>query len=89
MKLVGIKSKPTLYKFLAVMGRRNCKECDGIFWDTKQEMETAFCEKSKKEEVINTLQKADFVKSSAFLNNVLWSSNLISLFFRQAHCREF
>lgn len=31
MKLVGIKSKPTLYKYLAIQGRRNCKECGGYF----------------------------------------------------------
>tara|TARA_R110000868_G_scaffold31722_3_gene116205 strand:- start:20152 stop:20820 length:669 start_codon:yes stop_codon:yes gene_type:complete len=43
MKLVGIKSKPTLYKYLAIQGRRNCKECGVIFWDTEQELETAFC----------------------------------------------
>ncbi|MBL4879743.1 MAG: recombinase family protein [Oleispira sp.] len=45
MKLVGIKSKPTLYKYLAIQGRRNCKECGVIFWDTNQEMEQAFCKK--------------------------------------------
>jgi DNA invertase Pin-like site-specific DNA recombinase len=45
MKLVGIKSKPTLYKYLAIQGRRNCKECGVIFWDTEQEIETAFCKK--------------------------------------------
>jgi hypothetical protein len=48
MKLVGIKSKPTLYKYLAIQGRRNCKECEVIFWDTDQEMETAFCKKHLK-----------------------------------------
>ena len=48
MKLVGIKSKPTLYKYLAIQGRRNCKECGDIFWDTKQDMETAFCKKHLK-----------------------------------------
>ena len=48
MKLVGIKSKPTLYKYLAIQGRRNCKECGVIFWDTGQEMETAFCKKHLK-----------------------------------------
>jgi len=45
MKLVGIKSKPTLYKYLAIQGRRNCKECGVIFWDTDQELEDAFCKK--------------------------------------------
>ena len=48
MKLVGIRSKPTLYKYLAVQGRRNCKECGAIFWDTEQELETAFCKKHLK-----------------------------------------
>lgn len=45
MKLVSIKSKPTLYKYLAIQGRRNCKESGAIFWDTEQEMDTAFCKK--------------------------------------------
>ena len=48
MKLVGIKSKPTLYKYLAIQGRRNCKECGAIFWDNEQELETAFCKKHLK-----------------------------------------
>ena len=48
MKLVGIKSKPTLYKYLAIQGRRNCKECGVIFWDEGQEMDTAFCKKHRK-----------------------------------------
>ena len=48
MKLVGIRSKPTLYKYLAIQGRRNCKECGVVFWDTEQEMETAFCKKNLK-----------------------------------------
>ena len=43
MKLVGIKSKPTLYKYLSIQGRRNCKECGIIFWDEKQQMDDAFC----------------------------------------------
>ncbi len=47
MKLVGIKSKPTLYKYLAIQGRRNCKECGIIFWDEKQNIESAYCEKHK------------------------------------------
>ncbi|MCP4978314.1 MAG: recombinase family protein, partial [Maribacter sp.] len=45
MKLVGIKSKPTLYKYLAVQGRRNCKECGDVFWDEKQELERTFCKR--------------------------------------------
>ena len=48
MKLVGIRSKPTLYKYLAIQGRRNCKECGVVFWNTEQEMETAFCKKHLK-----------------------------------------
>ncbi len=44
MKLVGIKSKPTLYKYLAIQGRRNCKECGIIFWDEKQQMDDVLCE---------------------------------------------
>lgn len=48
MKLVDIKSKPTLYKYLAIQGRRNYKECGVVFWDTEQEMETAFCKKHLK-----------------------------------------
>lgn len=43
MKLVGIKSKPTLYKYLAIQGRRNCKDCGVVFWDEKQELESALC----------------------------------------------
>ena len=45
MKLVGIKSKPTLYKYLAIQGRRNCKECGAVFWDETQEIDEAFCKK--------------------------------------------
>jgi len=43
MKLVGIKSKPTLYKYLAIQGRRNCKECGIVFWDKGQELDDAYC----------------------------------------------
>jgi len=43
MKLVGIKSKPTLYKYLTIQGRRNCKECGVVFWDEKQQLENSFC----------------------------------------------
>lgn len=49
MKLVGIKSKPTLYKYLAIQGRRNCKECGAVFWDETQEIDEAFCKKHYKE----------------------------------------
>lgn len=48
MKLVGIKSKPTLYKYLAIQGRRTCKKCGVVFWDKEQEMENAFCKKHYK-----------------------------------------
>ncbi len=48
MKLVGIKSKPTLYKYLAIQGRRNCKECEIIFWDEQQELDSSFCKKHLK-----------------------------------------
>ena len=43
MKLAGIKSKPTLYKYLAIEGRRNCKECGVVFWDKNQNLESAYC----------------------------------------------
>tara|TARA_R100001594_G_C4041891_1_gene263398 strand:+ start:646 stop:966 length:321 start_codon:yes stop_codon:yes gene_type:complete len=45
MKLVGIKSKPTLYKYLAIQGRRNCKECGVVFWDQVQDLEDAYCKR--------------------------------------------
>lgn len=48
MKLVGIKSKPTLYKYLAIEGRRNCKECGVIFWEVGQEIGQGFCKKHSK-----------------------------------------
>jgi len=44
MKLVGIRSKPTLYKYLAVEGRRNCNDCGDVFWDKEQDMDNAYCE---------------------------------------------
>lgn len=46
MKLVGIKSKPTLYKYLAIQGRRNCKECGVVFWDASQDIsKRCYCKK--------------------------------------------
>jgi len=48
MKLVRIKSKPTLYKYLAIEGRRNCKDCGVVFWDKEQEVDDAFCTKDIK-----------------------------------------
>jgi len=50
MKLVGIRSKPTLYKYLAIQGRRNCKECGVVFWDGKQDLDNAFCPKHQKDQ---------------------------------------
>ena len=44
MKLVGIRSKPTLYKYLAIEGRRNCNDCGVVFWDKEQNMDNAYCE---------------------------------------------
>lgn len=43
MKLVDIKSKPTLYSYLEYMGRRNCKICKVMFWDKEQEPKDAYC----------------------------------------------
>jgi len=48
MKLVGIRSKPTLYKYLAIQGRRNCKECGVVFWNQEQDMEDAYCKRHLK-----------------------------------------
>ncbi|MBQ0733891.1 recombinase family protein [Aquimarina celericrescens] len=45
MKLVDIKSKPTLYKYLAHQGRRNCVVCKKLFWDKGQMIDDAYCEK--------------------------------------------
>lgn len=45
MKLLEIGSKRTLYKYLAVRGRRTCKECGKLFWDKIQNMEAALCKK--------------------------------------------
>src|SRR5680860_172731 len=45
MKLVGIRSKPTLYKYLAIEGRRNCKEYGLVFWDKEQNLVNALCAK--------------------------------------------
>lgn len=44
MKLLDIKSKPTLYSYLDFMGRRNCKVCKTLFWDEKQNKNSAYCE---------------------------------------------
>ncbi len=43
MKLIDVKSKRTLYKYLAFQGRRNCLTCRKLFWDKNQELYKAFC----------------------------------------------
>ncbi len=45
MKLADIKSKKTLYNYLAIQGRRNCAnpECGKLFWDKKQPLGNAYC----------------------------------------------
>ncbi|AYN67463.1 recombinase family protein [Euzebyella marina] len=45
MKLIDVGSKKTLYKYLAIRGRRTCKECGSLFWDKEQDLENAFCSK--------------------------------------------
>jgi len=45
MKLLDIKSKPTLYSYLQYMGRRNCKICEVMFWDKSQTVDNSYCEK--------------------------------------------
>jgi len=47
MKLLDIKSKPTLYKYLAHQGRRNCIVCKKLFWDKDQPLDESYCEKHK------------------------------------------
>ncbi len=61
MKLVGIKSKPTLYSYLEYRGRRNCKICKTLFWDKDQLVDDAYCENhedDKKE--IELLEKINY-----------------------------
>ena len=48
MKLVDIRSKRTLYKYLAYRGRRNCRECNVVFWDREQDLDEAYCPKHSK-----------------------------------------
>ena len=43
MKLVDIRSKRTLYKYLEHRGRRTCKQCNVVFWDRQQDVNEAFC----------------------------------------------
>lgn len=47
LTLTGIKSKKTLYSYLTIQGRRNCKYegCDCLFWDKNQEPDNAYCKK--------------------------------------------
>ena len=47
MKLIDVKSKRTLYKYLAFQGRRNCIVCKKLFWDKSQELYQAYCSKHK------------------------------------------
>lgn len=49
LKLTGIRSKKTLYSYLAIQGRRNCKyeSCGKLFWDKDQELSNAYCKKHK------------------------------------------
>ena len=49
MKLLDIKSKATLYRYLTFQGRRNCIECKAIFWDKDQDPDNAYCEKHRKQ----------------------------------------
>tara|TARA_R110000822_G_scaffold126035_2_gene261034 strand:- start:1986 stop:2144 length:159 start_codon:yes stop_codon:yes gene_type:complete len=48
MKLIEVGSKRTLYKYLAHQGRRTYKECGTLFWDKKQGVDKAYCEKHLK-----------------------------------------
>ncbi|TKD58976.1 recombinase family protein, partial [Flavobacterium sp. ASW18X] len=43
MKLIDVGSKKTLYKYLAIRGRRTCKECGSLFWDKEQELDNSYC----------------------------------------------
>lgn len=47
LKLTGIGSKATLYRYLSYRGRRNCKKCQTYFWDKNQEFNNAYCYKHK------------------------------------------
>lgn len=52
MRLIDVGSKRTLYKYLAYRGRRNCRDCNKLFWDRNQGLDDAYCPKhmkSKKE----------------------------------------
>lgn len=43
MRLIDVRSKRTLYKYLAYQGRRNCKNCNKLFWDTGQPLREVYC----------------------------------------------
>lgn len=45
MKLLDIKSKSTLYKYLAHQGRGNCMICKKMFWDKEQPIDEAYRDK--------------------------------------------
>ena len=53
MKLADIKSKKTLYNYLQYQGRRNCvfDGCGVLFWDKKQDLENAYCDKHIQEKI--------------------------------------
>ncbi|USD25802.1 hypothetical protein [Flagellimonas marinaquae] len=48
MKLIDVGSKKTLYKYLAYQGRRKCIECGILFWDKKQDIDKANCNRHKR-----------------------------------------
>ncbi|SNZ01226.1 recombinase family protein [Flagellimonas pacifica] len=48
MKLIEVGSKRTLYKYLALQGRRTCKECEALFWDKHQAIDSSFCTKHRR-----------------------------------------
>ena len=48
MKLIDVRSKRTLYKYLAFQGRRNCLKCKKLFWDKNQNLHEAYCEEHNK-----------------------------------------
>jgi DNA invertase Pin-like site-specific DNA recombinase len=54
MKLVDIRSKRTLYKYLAHRGRRNCKDCNVVFWDRGQDLYEAYCQEHLKVSIQKT-----------------------------------
>lgn len=63
MKLVGIKSKPTLYNYLEYMGRRNCKKCGVLFWDKEQSSDNAYCDEHMEDKI-----ETKFLEERVFKN---------------------